>query len=139
MKDARKKVVFSAGTRQGGGEFAIGKRAAKRTDSAEQPEENDREPRGQIADLEMQAREDSGADHVKPGVDPHEFQPTPRDLQIVGTAELILISSHHMADMKSSHRNSAFKPATGMCGRTTRTSRPETAGSLWRSGGSFES
>jgi len=34
--------------------------------------------------------------HVKPGVDPHEFQPTPRDLQIVGTAELILISSHHM-------------------------------------------
>ena len=34
--------------------------------------------------------------HVRPGVDPHDFQPTPADLKTVGAAELILISSQHM-------------------------------------------
>jgi ABC-type Zn uptake system ZnuABC Zn-binding protein ZnuA len=34
--------------------------------------------------------------HVKPGVDPHEFEPTPTDLKIVGEAQLILLSAKHM-------------------------------------------
>jgi ABC-type Zn uptake system ZnuABC Zn-binding protein ZnuA len=34
--------------------------------------------------------------HVKPGVDPHEFEPKPTDLKIVGEAQLILLSAKHM-------------------------------------------
>lgn len=34
--------------------------------------------------------------HVKPGVDPHEFQPTPADLKTVGDAQVILLSAKHM-------------------------------------------
>jgi ABC-type Zn uptake system ZnuABC Zn-binding protein ZnuA len=34
--------------------------------------------------------------HVKPGVDPHEFEPKPEDLKIVGDAQLILLSAKHM-------------------------------------------
>lgn len=34
--------------------------------------------------------------HVKPGVDPHEFEPKPGDLKIVGDAQLILLSAKHM-------------------------------------------
>ena len=34
--------------------------------------------------------------HVKPGVDPHEFEPKPTDLKIVGDAQLILLSAKHM-------------------------------------------
>ena len=34
--------------------------------------------------------------HVKPGIDPHEFQPTPTDLKIVGSADVILLSAKHM-------------------------------------------
>jgi zinc/manganese transport system substrate-binding protein len=34
--------------------------------------------------------------HVKPGVDPHEFEPTPGDLKIVGDSQLILLSAKHM-------------------------------------------
>jgi ABC-type Zn uptake system ZnuABC Zn-binding protein ZnuA len=33
---------------------------------------------------------------VKPGVDPHEFEPKPEDLKIVGDAQLILLSAKHM-------------------------------------------
>ena len=34
--------------------------------------------------------------HVKPGVDPHEFEPKPGDLKTVGSAQLILLSAKHM-------------------------------------------
>ncbi len=34
--------------------------------------------------------------HVKAGVDPHEFEPKPQDLQRVSTASLILLSAKHM-------------------------------------------
>ena len=34
--------------------------------------------------------------HVKPGIDPHDFQPKPADLKIVSRAQLILLSAKHM-------------------------------------------
>ncbi len=34
--------------------------------------------------------------HVKPGVDPHEFEPKPSDLKAVGNANVILLSAKHM-------------------------------------------
>jgi ABC-type Zn uptake system ZnuABC Zn-binding protein ZnuA len=34
--------------------------------------------------------------HVKPGVDPHEFEPKPTDLKTVGDAQLILVSAKHL-------------------------------------------
>jgi len=34
--------------------------------------------------------------HVKPGVDPHEFEPKPEDLKIIGDAQLVLLSAKHM-------------------------------------------
>ena len=34
--------------------------------------------------------------HVKAGVDPHEFEPTPGDLKTVGESQLILLSAKHM-------------------------------------------
>src|SRR4051812_8949229 len=33
---------------------------------------------------------------VKPGIDPHEFQPKPADLKLVSQAQLILLSAKHM-------------------------------------------
>ena len=34
--------------------------------------------------------------HVKPGVDPHDFEPKPADLKIVASADLILVSARHL-------------------------------------------
>ena len=34
--------------------------------------------------------------HVKPGIDPHEFEPKPADLKTVGGAQLVLLSAKHM-------------------------------------------
>jgi ABC-type Zn uptake system ZnuABC Zn-binding protein ZnuA len=34
--------------------------------------------------------------HVKPGVDPHEFDPKPSDLQVVSRSQLVLLSAKHM-------------------------------------------
>ena len=34
--------------------------------------------------------------HVKPGVDPHEYEPKPADLKTVGEAQVILLSAKHM-------------------------------------------
>lgn len=34
--------------------------------------------------------------HVKPGIDPHEFEPKPADLKTVGDAQLVLLSAKHM-------------------------------------------
>ncbi|MDQ3625355.1 MAG: zinc ABC transporter substrate-binding protein [Verrucomicrobiota bacterium] len=34
--------------------------------------------------------------HIKPGVDPHEFEPTPEDLKTVSAAQLVLLSAKHM-------------------------------------------
>ena len=34
--------------------------------------------------------------HVKPGIDPHEFEPKPADLKTVGSAQLVLLSAKHL-------------------------------------------
>ena len=34
--------------------------------------------------------------HVKPGIDPHDFDPKPSDMKAVGTADLVLLSAKHM-------------------------------------------
>ncbi len=34
--------------------------------------------------------------HVKPGIDPHEFEPKPADLKTVGDAQLVLLSAKQM-------------------------------------------
>ena len=34
--------------------------------------------------------------HVKPGVDPHDFEPKPADLKVVASADLILVSARHL-------------------------------------------
>jgi ABC-type Zn uptake system ZnuABC Zn-binding protein ZnuA len=34
--------------------------------------------------------------HVKPGIDPHEFEPKPADLKTVGDSQLVLLSAKHM-------------------------------------------
>ena len=50
--------------------------------------------------------------HVKPGVDPHEFEPKPADMKIVGDAQLILLSAKHMEGYVGK-----LKQATGAKGR----------------------
>ncbi len=50
--------------------------------------------------------------HVKPGVDPHEFEPKPGDLKIVGDAQLILLSAKHMESYVGK-----LKEATGTKGK----------------------
>ena len=34
--------------------------------------------------------------HLKPGVDPHDFQPKPDDLRTVATAQIVLLSAKHL-------------------------------------------
>lgn len=34
--------------------------------------------------------------HVKPGMDPHDFQPKPADLKTVSSAQLIIVSARHL-------------------------------------------
>lgn len=34
--------------------------------------------------------------HVKPGVDPHEYEPSPGDLKLVAEADLVLLAAGHM-------------------------------------------
>ncbi len=34
--------------------------------------------------------------HVKPGIDPHDFEPRPGDLKIVANSQLVLLSAKHM-------------------------------------------
>ena len=50
--------------------------------------------------------------HVKPGVDPHEFEPKPTDLKTVGDAQLILLSAKHLEGYVGK-----LKQATGAQGR----------------------
>ncbi len=50
--------------------------------------------------------------HVKPGVDPHEFQPTPADMRVVDKAQVILLSAKHMESYVRK-----LKEATGTKGR----------------------
>ena len=44
---------------------------------------------------------------VKPGVDPHEYQPIPSDLKQVGTAQLILASGKHLENYATKLKESA--------------------------------
>lgn len=50
--------------------------------------------------------------HVKPGLDPHEFEPKPADMKIVGDANVILLSAKHMEGYVPK-----LKEATGARGR----------------------
>ncbi|MEA3211872.1 MAG: hypothetical protein QOE70_4929 [Chthoniobacter sp.] len=50
--------------------------------------------------------------HVKAGTDPHEFEPKPADLKIVGEAQLILLSAKHLEGYVGK-----LKQATGTAGR----------------------
>jgi ABC-type Zn uptake system ZnuABC Zn-binding protein ZnuA len=50
--------------------------------------------------------------HVKPDIDPHEFEPKPADMKIVGDAQLILLSAKHMEGYVGK-----LKQATGAKGR----------------------
>jgi len=34
--------------------------------------------------------------HVKPGIDPHDFEPKPADLQLASSSDIILLSAKHM-------------------------------------------
>ena len=50
--------------------------------------------------------------HVKANVDPHDFEPKPADLQIVGASRLVLLSAKHMEGYVGKLRE-----ATGTAGR----------------------
>lgn len=50
--------------------------------------------------------------HVKPGVDPHEYEPRPADLKAVSESDLILLSAKHMEGYVGK-----LKEATGAKGR----------------------
>ncbi len=45
--------------------------------------------------------------HVKPGIDPHDFQPTPSDLKVVSNADLVLLSAKHMEGYMSKLKQGA--------------------------------
>ena len=51
-----------------------------------------------LTEVAQQVGEDRVAvtGHVKPGIDPHEFEPKPADLKTVGDAQLVLLSAKHM-------------------------------------------
>src|SRR6266480_584305 len=57
-------MIFTAGARQRGAEFAITKRAAQRHDSANDPKHEQRESRLNICQLKAEAGEDARADNV---------------------------------------------------------------------------
>lgn len=50
--------------------------------------------------------------HVRPDTDPHDFEPKPADMKIVGDAQLILLSAKHMEGYVGK-----LKQATGAKGR----------------------
>ena len=71
--DAGEEIVFAAGAGQGGGEFRIAECAAEGEDAADDPKHDEGEDTvgeigltvlGESADLEAEAGEDAGADHV---------------------------------------------------------------------------
>jgi len=49
---------------------------------------------------------------VKPGVDPHEYEPAPDDLKKVGSAQLVLASGKHMENYTAKLKESAAPGAT---------------------------
>ena len=57
-------MVFAAGARQCGAEFAITQRPAQRRDSANDPKHEQRESRLNICQLKAKAGEDAGANNV---------------------------------------------------------------------------
>ena len=57
-----------------------------------------REPR----DFHVRVAQQVGGDrvevtaHLKPGIDPHDFEPKPSDLKAVANAQIVLLSAKHM-------------------------------------------
>ena len=64
MINLRKKMIFASGARQRGAQFAIAKRAAKRHDSADDPQHEQGEPGLNVRQLETETRENAGADDI---------------------------------------------------------------------------
>ena len=62
---------------------------------------------GSFSTIDTEIVQQVGDDHVdvaalvKPGVDPHEYEPTPSDLRQVGDAQLILTSGKHLENYLS--------------------------------------
>ena len=42
---------------------------------------------------------------IKPGVDPHEFQPTPKDVKQIAKADLVLFTGKHIEGISRSSSN----------------------------------
>ena len=57
-------MIFAARARQSRSEFGIGKGAAHRANATHRPKRDDGETARQLADLESEARENPGTDHI---------------------------------------------------------------------------
>jgi len=64
MIDLAQEIVFTARAGQHRGEFRITERAAYRDDPADDPQQQQREPRIYVGDLKSEAGKDADADHV---------------------------------------------------------------------------
>src|SRR5438477_12326789 len=64
MVNLGKKMIFATGTWKRGTELAVTKRAAKRSNSADDPEHDQRETGLNVGDLKPETGEDAGADDV---------------------------------------------------------------------------
>ena len=62
--DPRQEGVLPPGARDGGAELRVRQRPAEGGDAADDPEREEREGRADVHELETEAREDTGADHV---------------------------------------------------------------------------
>src|ERR1700731_5034592 len=65
MIDRGEKMIFATGPRQGGAQFSVTERAAKRDDAADQPQQEKREPRMNLRKLKSEAGENARANDVR--------------------------------------------------------------------------
>ena len=64
MIDPAQKVVLAARSRQHGGQFGVAERPANRRDSADDPQQEEREAGLDVGDLKSEAGKDADAHHV---------------------------------------------------------------------------
>ena len=64
MVNLGKKMIFAAGTRERGAELAVAKRAAKRSDSANDPKHDQREAGLDVGHLKSKTGEHTRADNI---------------------------------------------------------------------------
>ena len=65
MINLGKKMIFAAGARKCGTQFAVTKRAAQRGDSADDPKHQQRETGLNVRDLKPEAGKNAGADNIR--------------------------------------------------------------------------